>query len=322
MGVAWAERDGPYSGPDRPQAEEDAFRWGVRQLYNNRQYDALEKEMAEVRAGAPVFGNGDWKIYVFYQSLRCRDNEPEGMWQLHETIDEAWERAEPQSVTARVAHADFLTTYAWHARGDGVASKVSAEGARLFQERLAAAQVALDAAKGLKPQCPMWWAVEMRVAQGQGWKRADFVRVMLEARQVAPKFSYYDIAVAKYLAPQWCGKPGEWEKAAEADIQRPGGLGLEGYTRVVCQMRGFYDNIFHDSQASWPKTKAGFEVMQKRYPESLGNLSTYCQVACTAGDRALAQKLFGELNGYVDQLVWGSPSDYEQCRDWAFRAGP
>jgi len=315
---SWPEENSAYVGKDKPRAEEDALRWSVRPLYNGQRFDALEKKMVDVRSGPQVFGNGVWPLYIFYQSLRCRETEPENMWKLHETIHEHWEKAMPESVTALVAHADFLTEYAWHARGDGPAGGVTEEGWHLFRQRLVHAQEILDKAKPLTPRCPMWWLVEMRVALGQSWKRADFDRLVAEARQVAPAFPNYDLAIARFLAPQWYGRPGEWEKAAEADIRRPGGLGLEGNTRVVCQMRGYYNDIFKDTQVSWPTTRAGFEDMRKKYPQSLAILSTYCEVACEVGDRPLARKLFDELNDYVDQMVWVSPSYYSQCHRWAF----
>jgi hypothetical protein len=47
-----------------------------------------------------------------------------------------WRAAIPYSVTAKVALADFHITDAWRARGTGWASTVSAEGWRLFKERL------------------------------------------------------------------------------------------------------------------------------------------------------------------------------------------
>ena len=92
-------------------------------------------------------------------SLRCREDEPESMWQLHDRIHKGWIAAKPDSITARIAHADFLAEYAWHARGSGYANEVSKDGWKLFGERLTAAHEILKQAKPMQPQCPMWWSV-------------------------------------------------------------------------------------------------------------------------------------------------------------------
>jgi hypothetical protein len=312
-----AEPNGPYSGADPIHAEVDSWRYKVRDYYNSSNFAALESTMKEIRAGDPFFKNGSWKIYQFYQCLRCRDSEVESMWQLHDRIHQAWEKAYPQSIAARIAHADFFTSYAWQARGSGWSNSVGKEGWRLFEQRLATAQQILDQAKPLQPADPMWWNVEMTVALGQGWDQARYAKMLREAQQAAPQFWHYNLQLSKYLLPRWYGRPGDWEKAAAADIKRSGGLGLETYARTVANMRGYYDNIFRETKASWPDTKAGFEVMRQKYPDSLEILSAYCCLACQADDRALAKQLFQQLNGFFDQEIWGSSSFFQKCHDWA-----
>src|SRR5205823_8791969 len=88
------------------------FRLKTRALYNASKFDELEALAAQIRTGRGRFGNGSWKIVQFYDSLGCRSDEPESMWQLHARIHENWDAAKPHSITARVAHADFFTEYA------------------------------------------------------------------------------------------------------------------------------------------------------------------------------------------------------------------
>ena len=83
------------------------------------------------------------------------------MWELHEKIHADWEKAYPDSITARVATARFYVAYAWHARSTEYASKVTDEGWRLFKERLAKARTVLDQSKSLEPKCPMWWSASL-----------------------------------------------------------------------------------------------------------------------------------------------------------------
>ncbi|HSI13680.1 MAG TPA: DUF4034 domain-containing protein [Chthoniobacter sp.] len=308
---------GQYSGPDKVREATEAFRYKTRGYYNSRNFKALEQSMEEIRAGSPLLPNGSWKIFQYYDSLECADYEKEPMWQLHDRIHKDWIAAYPKSITAHVAYADFLVAYGWQARGADWASKVTQEGWQLMGERLAAAHQVLATAKALEPQCPMWWRVEMRIALGQQWSHADFGKLYAEAKQVAPQFYYYDQGLSYYLLPRWYGKEGDWEKAAAAELQRPEGLGVEGYARVIIYQLGFYKNIFRESKASWPNARAGMEVLRKKYPQSLEIVAQYCKLACMAGDRPLAQSLFQLLNNHMDERVWNNRKQFDEFRAWA-----
>ncbi len=115
-------------GGDTIYEEVAKFQHETRSFYNTRNFDELEKRAAELLESKAKFGNGGWMIDTFYHSLRCRKEEPESMWQLHSEIHKEWEKAKPHSMTARMAHADFLVEYAWHARGGGYANSVTREG--------------------------------------------------------------------------------------------------------------------------------------------------------------------------------------------------
>lgn len=294
------------------------FRGEVRQHYNNRRFAELEEIASKVRSGKERVRYGDWKIYHFYQAMDCREDEQESMWKLHEQIHREWLEKFPQSITARVAQAEFLTTYAWHARSDATAKYVSEEGWRLFHERLAAARTVLDQSKSLSPACPMWWYTCQTVALGQEWSRGEYDALFASAKAFEPEFFPYDCSRAKYLLPRWHGKPGEWEEVAEKQIKLQGATGSEIYARVVQEQEGYYDNIFQRSAASWRKTRKGFDDLRTHYPDSLELLNTYCRMACIAGDREQARKLFGEIGENKVQSCWRVKGDeYERAKAWA-----
>jgi hypothetical protein len=294
------------------------FRLKTRALYNASKFDELEALAAQLGTERGRFGNGSWKIAQFYESLGCRSDEPESMWQLHARIHENWDTVKPRSIAAHVAHADFLTEYAWHARGSGFANTVTKEGWRLFSERLAKAKELLDKSADFEPKCPMWWRVRMTVARGQGWSWDDYEKLFQDAKMFEPAFWGYDVAKATYLLPRWHGQPGEWEYALTLENNRPNGLGLETYARVVFALNGYYKNIFRETHASWPQTRDGFELIRQRYPDSLELLSGYCRLACLAEDRVVARKLFDELGGRMIANIWGDQKDFQNYRNWAY----
>jgi hypothetical protein len=303
---------------DKSTTEIWEFRLKTRSLYNASKFDELETLADQIRTEHAPFRDGSWKIFQFYESLACRPDEPESMWQLHERIHENWDAAKPRSMTAHVAHADFLTDYAWHARGSGFSNKVTREGWRLFADRLAKAKNLLDESADFEPKCAIWWLVRMTVALGQGWNRDDYEKLFQEAKAFEPAFWSYDIEKARYLLPRWYGQSGEWEYALTLELNRPKGLGLETYARVVYALNTYYKNIFRETHASWPQARDGFALMRRRYPDSLEILSGYCRLACLADDRVFARKLFDELGGRLCTNIWGDLKNFRHYRNWAY----
>ncbi|MEO5714088.1 MAG: DUF4034 domain-containing protein [Luteolibacter sp.] len=306
------------AGEDLVMKEEEAYRHETRQFYNTRNFDQLEARANEARTSKEKFGNGCWRLHHFYDSLDCREDEPESMWQLHEQIHQDWEKKFPDSITARIAHADFFTSYAWHARGTGYANEVTEDGWRLFHERLTSARTLLDQSKDLPVKCPVWWQVSMKVALGQSWTKAEFAKLFDEAKTFEPAYYQHDLAQAKFLMTRWYGAEGDWEAAAEKEIDRPGGLGLEGYARVIADQRGYYDDIFSETKASWRKTQQGFELLRKTYPDSAEILNAYARLAVIAEDRALAKRLFAQIGDKVILYCWGGERKrFVQMKRWA-----
>jgi hypothetical protein len=295
-----------------------AFRFDVRQHYNNRRFAQLEEIANRIRDGKERMDDGDWKIVHFYQALECRDDEPEGMWKLHDEIHKEWEKQFPESITARVAHADFHTSYAWHARTDKFADQVTEEGWRLFRERLAEARKVLDQAKALSSRCPVWWHVYQRVALGQGWPREDYDALFKEAKAFEPEFYYYDLARAKFLLPRWHGEPGEWAKVAEEQIPIQGATGHEIYARVVWEMSTYDEDLFGESNASWKKARRGYDDLRARYPASLELLNKYCRIACYAGDKKQAKALFAQIGDHPVGTCWYK-NEFARAKAWALK---
>jgi hypothetical protein len=292
------------------------YRRDTRQDYNNRRFDELEKNANQARSGKERTGDGDWRIFHFYQSLQCREDEPESMWKLHDEIHKEWEKRFPESITARVARADFLAAYAWYARTDKSADEVTEEGWRLFRERLAEARTVLDGAKTLSPGCPMWWQVYQIVALGQGWPREDYDALFNDAKAFEPEFHHHDNSRAKFLLPRWYGEQGEWAKVAEAQIPIQGATGHEIYARVVWEMSTYSEDVFGESNASWRKARKGFDELVVRHPDSIELLNRYCRMACFAGDKTQARKLFEKIGANKASVCWRK-NEFDKAKAWA-----
>lgn len=289
----------------------------TRQAYNSRRFDELEAEAARLRSSKETNENGNWKLIHFYDALSCREDEPESMWQLHDKIHQEWIAAKPTSITARIAYLDFLTDYAWHARGHEYADKVTKEGWRLFGERLAAAEKVFEQALDLDEKDPCLWLSAMSIALGQSWKPAEFDALLQQGRDFAPTFWRYETSRAHSLLPRWHGKPGDWEAFAAQSAARPEGLGVEIYARIVLSMGGYYENVFRETKASWPKTKEGLQAMMQKYPDSLGILSDAALLATMAQDQPMAKELFAKIGDRYLPGTFGKPERFAHYRHWA-----
>ena len=307
----------PSAVKDAGQEQVIAFRNNTRKAYNESRFDDLEKAATAIRAGKALTSSGGWTIVQFYDSLECADDDPARMWELHEKIHKAWITAKPQSITARVAYADFLVNYAWQARGSGFTNTVTERGWALMRDRLAASLQVLKNARNLPEKDPNWWMVSLRVALGQGWSPADYASLLAEARAHEPKFWGYDTARAYSLLPRWHGKPGDWEVFAEQAATRPGGLGDETYARIVINLKGFYGNVFKETKASWPRTKSGLKLMTQRYPNSKEIVHQNARLARLADDRGFAKEMFAKIGPEFLPGSWKNAAQFREVKQWA-----
>lgn len=296
-----------------------AYRKEMADHFYAHEFDALEKEAASLRTSKEVFGNGSWKILRFYQSFERDRASAQGVWDVTEDTLKAWLKAFPDSVTARVAYADFLTNYAWHARGSGYANTVTEEGWRLMGERLSRSLKFLVEASKLPEKDPMVFYVTFTVALGKNLNEAGYTRLLEDARAAEPTFWGYDVSRAYSLLPRWFGEAGDWEAFAGQAAERPDGPGKEVYARIVMYMTDFYGNIFKESKASWPKTKEGLDILHKKYPESVEILSYAALLATYAFDNKSAKAYFEELGDrYLDKSsIWPSKESFIHYRKWA-----
>ena len=303
--------------PDPIRLQVEAFRTRMHELFAGARFAELETVAEEMRSQKALFGDGGWKLVEFYESLPPPATEPEHVWEKAEALHEDWLAAKPQSLTAHLACAEFLTSFAWKARGSGSAATVTEVGRRLFLERLTAGRDILKKARDLPGSDPVWWAQALRIGRGLSWPGANLDALAEEGHANAPDFWRSDIARANSLLPRWQGKPGDWEAYAEKAATRPDGLGAEVYARIVIFMLYYYDHVFRQSKASWPRTREGLEQLRKKYPDALELTSYAALLAAMAEDQATAQGMFAALGDAYLPKVWKKPERFVHCKNWA-----
>ena len=276
-------------------------------LLTAKDYPNLDALAAKLRKSQDAYANGNWKLEDFYAALDLSEEATGTEWQEKLKSLRDWVKASPDSITARVALADVMVSYAWTARSNSWSGPITEEASNLLQQRLQEAITVLAEAKPLPEHCPHWHSVNLIAALGLQVERSKFDQLFKEAIQSQPAYSGYYTRRAYFLLPQWYGKEGEWESDLKSSADELGGeAGDLLYARVVWRMhaRQFYDNVFHQTQLSWPRVEKGFEVMLKSFPNSLSAKSERAYLAALALDYPKARKYFDELQGQADLTVW------------------
>jgi hypothetical protein len=295
---------GMVFGKDAVEKAIDGFKEIVLGRLEGGRFDELEVLSAHIIREKSLFGDGSWKILRFHEALELPAVAPEEKWRVREGDIVKWEARFPGSVTARTVHIGFLVSYARHARDPGSALSARDVAGSPLAERLARASDLFQTAGKLDEKSPMLWFEGQRVALLQGWPATDVLSGFYEAKRAEPGFWHYDGQVAEFLLPSWYGKDGDWEKLAEAEIQRSDGLGVEEYARTVYEMSARYKDVFKDSRAGWALVKEGYGAMVQKYPDSRKLLNQFALLAVLADDVPEAHEAFRAMGGQADPSVW------------------
>jgi Domain of unknown function (DUF4034) len=298
------------------------------QLFFTKDYDKLEALAALYRSSKERYADGAWKLQFLYESIDSINTRSERIWGQSDVVwanrrqeIQDWINAKSNSITARIAMASFLRNYAWEARGGGYANTVSDEAWRRFSERLNQAAEVLSGAKNLNEKCPFYWSSAMGIGRGLQVTRTQFNDLFNEAIQAEPDFEDYYNLRAIFLLPRWYGDEGEWEKDLAQSADRIGGEdGDMLYAQVVWGVH-HYDvsgNFFQENPGiSWDRVDRGFNVIEKRFPDSLAAKNERAYLAALEGDKQKARDYFIQTQGKVDLSIWRE-AEFTDRANWAF----
>ncbi|MBI5366796.1 MAG: DUF4034 domain-containing protein [Planctomycetes bacterium] len=266
---------------------------------------------------------GEWVLPRFYDALNAPADEGSAeAWEAHLKRIEGWIADAPGSATARAVHGAALTGYAWDARGGGWAGSVTAEGWKLFHERLHAAREVLEIGLKLPNPVPGLYSALLTVGMGQSWKPDAHDRIFRAAVAFEPTDWDFYYRRAQYLHKRWFGAYGEWEQFALASgesLRATHGLAL--YAMIVKQMSGLHgDRLFADNALSWPHLDEGFRDLKKLVPGSLWNANFHAWCAWVMQDRASAARIGPPPGGRYYGAVWGDESAPAAFEAWLKRA--
>jgi hypothetical protein len=309
-------------------AQRREFLLAVRQLVTQEDFATLDLMAEKLWRERSRFPEGVWKLTLFYTALNVSSaNRTKADWPGTFARFERWQKARPDSASAKIGHAEALTSYAWQARGGGYADTVSGESWKLFAERLQQARKLLDSDPALKTW-PGYYQTMMTVALGQGWPRPEYDRLFAAAVKLAPEYETFYFRKANFLLSKWYGtSEDEWHRFALASSKSlEAEHGHSFYARIVWAVIGSGPTsktaAMKRARIDWPRMRQGFRDLAKEYPDSLWNQNAFCYYACAAQDRATARELFQELKGRYASTLWGGVENFRKAQAWAMSEGP
>ena len=300
---------------DRPYGDQ-ILRGLVVTLTAASQFDDLDRLFADWSQSSERMADGRWKLLMFHDAM---GQQFSGMsdWDASYRILQDWRKKNPKSAAAAVAEAIYWYDYAWNARGNGYANTVTADGWRLFNERLEKAETILIDSKPYASSNPLWWRVKLEVGGGLGLPIQDMLKEF-EAGAAVEKYFYpaYTAMVTR-LTPKWGG---DWNlvdhfiKDAVKNTQDVEGYSM--YARLYwsvdscgCEL----SNLFRETQASWPDMKHGFEDLIRSYPHSAWIANKYAVYACMADDKDTFQAQRLRIGKMITPDAWPSNCSLDLC---------
>jgi hypothetical protein len=216
-----------------------------------------------------------------------------------------WVDARPESVAARVVWADACIQWAWEARGSGYANTVTAEGWRLFRERLARAEKALESVPEGDLRDPELYALWIQVAIGQGGSRERAETLFRHGLTLDPAYPplYYRMAV--YYLPRWYGEPGdlaELARRAAHQASETEGAGMAWYVAYQVYRYGGISEL-RESGISLKLLAQATEDLLARHPQGLTRLNRMFLMAWGLDDRSLGLALMKRIGDHWDTDV-------------------
>lgn len=267
-------------------------------------FDLLERAAEETRTSKEKVPGGAWKLELIYSALKRpylsgKDFE----WQQQLDLLDQWTKAKPGSVTAKTALAAAYVEFAWDARGNAYANKVSEQNWKLFFERLDHTRTILSSIQD-RPLCPKWYAVMLQIALGQSWDHESYEKLFADAVAHEPTWYEYYKLKAIALLPRWRGDSSELEAYANSLAVRHAGADDAMLYFLVNECIGRYEPDEADRPATnYQVFKQGFLDLRKTY----GVTTRYAEWAYTkamlSNDMAFAQELYPELKGKTSLRV-------------------
>ncbi|MBJ6724611.1 M23 family metallopeptidase [Geomesophilobacter sediminis] len=290
------------------------------ELLAAEKYDQLESLAKELRRTQARFRDGGWKIHAFFEGIAAPERESREAWAALVQRLVSWRKANPDSLTSLTALTSALNNVCWYASGAGYDSISRAEYRELYGLRQAAILEFEKVKVGPADDCPERYLLLLVLAKNDGLDRAAFEKRYKTAVAFEPRYYDYQLAKAEYLAEDMFGANGPARRFIDQVATKD--AGKEGKAIVMRVLAANYRTLakltFKKGGFTWPQVKESYAQIEKLYPGSVWNLNLYARLACIAGDKPTARKLFAKIGDQPYLEAWeGSTPFFEKWKQWS-----
>jgi hypothetical protein len=290
-------------------------------LFEDERFAELEALAEDYRAHGSRTSSGLWKIGILHNGIEEVDgkNRDDKYWSALMAKSARWIAAFPQSPTARIAHASFLSSHAWAVRGGGWSRDVPKDDWPPFHRLIEQSRSYLLANKEIGKADPQWYQEMLTLARVDGSGDDAFNVLIDEATWKYPDYYPNYFTAIEYLGPRWHGNLAAIEEFANRAVRKTREIEGQGmYARIywyVSQMQ-FGERLFEDTSVVWPKMKRGIDDVLKRYPDQW-NINNFAHFACLASDRKETARLTARVTEPIADAWAKDVSLFARCREWA-----
>lgn len=314
-------------GPGKPQFDDRqqvlAIYSTVRVLFDNEDFRNLERLANEFRDAGAVTSSGRPNLDAYYGAFASYPITGE---MKDPRIDKAqrWLAAYPESKTAHIVMAtllEFRTMALGQLAGNSVLAGTKAlydsVPSKIEKGYKETEQFLTDNEPVLRDE-PHYYSLRIDTAAQRGAKEEEILAMYKSAETRFPNYFQLKYEALIWLSNIWNYDPAKIDafisKATETSRAQNG----EGdYTDLYWWYYVLHakDELFTTTKVNWPHLRQGIEDRIKRFGGS-SNANNYAMLACLAGDKAIAKRMFGLIGNHFDPEIWNNQT-LNQCWLWA-----
>jgi len=255
-------------------------------------------------------------------------NHPKEMEYAYDQIESPLAHQPDKAAMADFITATFYLQYAWVARGHDTADQVTAEGWRLFKERLDIAQKALEHAWSLDQQDPQIPTLMISVVLGQQTGRPEMEKWFDRAMKADPNNYQACRAKLHFLLPEWYGSRDDMLEFGRECVASTNWGGHVPLILVDAHIE-FHNTLQREERRGywllpdvWPDIQDGYEKYAQLNPDETSFRYPYAWYAfsCLQTNDFVEQiNLIRTNDGEIDYDYFGGKEAFD--RAWAFATG-